>query len=374
MAAKSTSNIDVKKANRNRIYRAITEAGAISKPEIAHRLGMSMPTVMQNVNSLLDQGLVREGGILESTGGRKAVAFSRVADARAAVGIEITRERIEASVVDLDGDIIKKSGSRTAFSPTSSYSAKLGSLAAALVGRAGIAPERLLGVGISIPGILTSGGAVLHSDVLNLREFETALLAANIPYPCLFCNDANSAGIAELWAAGPDANFAYLALSDTVGGAILWNGDLSEGDNRRSGEFGHITLERGGARCYCGKKGCLDCYCSALVLSRYSDGDLGTFFTLLEKGDAGAKTVWNRYLDYLATGVNILNISLDCDVVIGGYVGAYMEAHIDALRARVAELNIFDQTCDFVKVCRRRADAHSIGAALLHIKPFIAGV
>ncbi len=371
---KATSNIDVKKANRNRIYRLIASTGAVSKPEIAHRLGMSLPTVMQNIISLQEQGLVREDGILDSTGGRKAMAFSCDISARVAVGVEITRDRMEVAVVGLDGNIIKSATHKTAFATTDAYAAKLATLIDNMVDKAGIEPERILGVGISIPGILSSGGRVLTSDVLSLRDFETATLVRNVPYECLFCNDANAAGIAELWLAEPGDNFAYLALSNSVGGAILWGGELFPGDNVRSGEFGHITLERAGVRCYCGKKGCLDCYCSAQVLSRHTDGDLAAFFALLGKGEDRIVAAWQDYLDYLATGVNILNISLDCDVVIGGYVGTYMEPHIQELRDRVAELSIFDPVCDFVKVCRRRVNAHSVGGALLHIKRFISGV
>ena len=366
--------MDVKRANRNRIYRLIARSGALSKPEIAHRLGMSLPTVMQNITSLQEQGLVCEDGTLDSTGGRKAVAYSRDPLARVAVGVEITRDRLEAAVVGLDGDIVESVRSRPAFAATEAYAAALAAAIERLLEKSGTPRERVLGVGYSIPGILTAGGTVLNSDVLDLWEFDTGSLIRETPYPAAFCNDANAAALAELWLADPGDNFVYLALSDSVGGAIAWKGELFEGDHSRSGEFGHITLERGGAICYCGRKGCLDCYCSARILSRHAKGDLGRFFESLGKGDAGVAAAWNTYLDYLATGVNILNTSLDCDVVIGGYVGAHIEPHIAQLREKVAEMSTFDAVAGFVKPCRRRTDAHSIGAALIHIKRFIEQV
>ncbi|MCC8167502.1 MAG: winged helix-turn-helix domain-containing protein, partial [Planctomycetes bacterium] len=56
--------IDVKRANRNRIYRYIYANPGTSRPELVHRLEMSLPTVMQNVKSLFEQGLVKEDGAL----------------------------------------------------------------------------------------------------------------------------------------------------------------------------------------------------------------------------------------------------------------------------------------------------------------------
>lgn len=374
MNAKATSNIDVRRANRNRIYRLIASGGAVSKPEIAQRLGLSLPTVMQNVNSLQEDGLIREDGSRDSTGGRKAVAYARDALARAAVGVEITRDGVTAALVGLDGDIVAGARRAEPFALSAAYADELAGVIEELIGGAGIPGERVLGVGISIPGILTSEGRVLNSDVLDLWDFDTGALVRDLPYPAVFCNDANAAAVAELWLAEPGDNFAYLALSDSVGGAIVWNGELFEGDNVRSGEFGHITLERGGADCYCGRKGCLDCYCSAQVLSGHAEGGLGKFFTLLEQGGVEAASAWARYLDYLATGVNILNTSLDCDIVIGGYVGTYIEPYIGDLRKKVAEQSTFDAECEFVKPCRRRTDAHSVGAALVHIRKFVGQV
>lgn len=60
--------MEIKTVNRNRIYRMIYQNPRISRPELCHRLGLSMPTVMQNVRYLQDRGLVEEGGSLDSTG------------------------------------------------------------------------------------------------------------------------------------------------------------------------------------------------------------------------------------------------------------------------------------------------------------------
>ena len=92
----------------------------------------------------------------------------------------------------------------------------------------------------------------------------------------------------------------YLSLSNTVGGAVVYQSDRGNvysrdgylkdvssmhlGNNWRSGEFGHMVIHPEGRKCYCRKKGCVDAYCSALRLADMEDGILENFFVHLEEG------------------------------------------------------------------------------------------
>ena len=80
-------------------------------------------------------------------------------------------------------------------------------------------------------------------------------------------------------------SMAYLSLENGVGGAVLVNGDLYAGDNRRSGEFGHMCVEPGGLPCKCGKRGCLEAYCSARRISDDINITLKDFFAGVERHD-----------------------------------------------------------------------------------------
>ncbi len=106
------------------------------------------------------------------------------------------------------------------------------------------------------------------------------------------------------------------------------------GHNLRSGEVGHTTLVPGGRPCYCGKSGCVDAYCRAGLLHGHTGGSLKDFFLRLHTGDAALRSVWDAYLDNVAVVVNNLRMMLDCDVILGGYVGRYMDAELAGLRRR----------------------------------------
>ena len=75
MTREVATTMELKQVNRGKVFSYIYQERETSKQAIAQELGMSMPTVTQNVNYLLENGLVEKRGQYESTGGRKA-AFS----------------------------------------------------------------------------------------------------------------------------------------------------------------------------------------------------------------------------------------------------------------------------------------------------------
>ena len=76
----------------------------------------------------------------------------------------------------------------------------------------------------------------------------------------------------------------------------------------------------------------------------------------LREGAPKARIAWADYLDNLAAGVDILRMAFDCPVILGGYVGAYMEDQLEELRGRLAYLNRFDRDGGYVRVCRYRTE------------------
>jgi len=364
-----------KNLSRNKIYRLIYSSGGISKPEIAFRLGISLPTAIQNVRYLRQEGFIEEKGVLHATGGRNAVTLACVKDARFAVGVDITQRHMSLVLTDLGGEIHDRLRLPIPYSNSAKYVRQLGELVHTLIDRPGVSADKILGVGISVPGILSSDGrVVLDSHALPISGRRCEDFGKYIDFPCVLCNDANAAGIAEIWERRPVNNVIYLSLSNTVGGSVILDGGVYSGENQRGGEFGHMTLVRDGLPCYCGKKGCLDAYCSATVLSGQTGGDLSVFFDQLKKGDKSLSKLWSRYLDDLAVAVDNLRMAFDCTVIVGGYVGAHIDGYIDALRERVADRNTFEKDGSYLEVCHYRVEAAAVGAALLHIRPFIDSI
>ncbi len=147
-----------------------------------------------------------------------------------------------------------------------------------------------------------------------------------------------------------------------------------QGKNFRCGEVGHMTVAADGDTCYCGKKGCLDAYCAAGRLPGITDGKLEQFFTLLDQGEADAVRIWDYYTDYLAMAVNNIHMVLDCDIILGGYVGSYMGTHLQDIWNKVAERNTFGEKDSYVRGCNYKVAAAALGAALKMIESFVSRI
>ena len=366
--------IEIKQKNRNNIFRYIYQEKKISKLEIARGLGLSMPTITQNLAELFERNLIYVHGTFESTGGRKAKAICCNMNAKYAIGIDITKNHISGVLVNLAGELIYSLRLRMRFEPTEAYYQKLSSLVDHVAESGKVSPEMILGVGISIPAIIDKDNRTIHyAPIVDVRTIYEDL-RNRLSYPYAIFNDSKAGGYAELWHAKHVENMVYLSLSNSVGGAVLMNNEIYYGEQRFSGEVGHMTLEIDGRPCYCGKKGCVDAYCNAQNLSNHTDGDLKRFFELLEAGDEECAAEWQQYIHYLSVVINNLNNMLNCDVILGGYVGGFMEKHIGELRRLVVERSTFETDGSFIKTCFFKYESSAVGAALYFIDEFINAI
>ena len=371
MDKKKVTNMEVKKQNRNRVFRYIYRHGTVSNPDIAHEMNMSLPTVTQITKELIEKGLVEEKGELQSTGGRRAKALSAAVNIKQAVGLDITKNHINLVLTNLAGEILNYERIYQPYASEDLYYREVNKKLERFLDESGAVRERILGIGIAFPGIIDLDKRIAESHVLGVESVSFDLVSRFFSYPCFFLNDANAGAYAEgIRPDGPD-RFFYLSLSNTVGGAVFYRNELMQGDHFRCGEVGHMTVVADGEPCYCGKKGCLDAYCSASRLSDAAGGKLERFFAALERKEEEAVRLWDRYTSYLAIAVNNIHMVLDCDIILGGYVGSYAEAHIQDIWKKVSERNTFAESGPFVKACSYELGAAALGAALQVTEDFV---
>lgn len=360
---------EIKRNNKVRIAKYISRRGITSKAEISSMLGLSMPTTLQNVKELVETGVVEESGVYESTGGRKAKALSISPEVGFAAGMDITANHITFVLVNMKREPVNKKRTRIPYENTFSYYEKMGELLHDFIKESGVREEKIIGVGISLPGIVNKEEKVLlRSHALNVKNVSFKTIENVIGFPYALENDANSAAYAELTESVK--NTVYLSLSSTVGGAIYLHDKLYPGENFRSGEFGHMIIEKGGRPCYCGKRGCADAYCSAKVLQRLADDNLELFFRKLKDGEENCVQVWEQYLDDLAVVVSNLRMAFDCDVVLGGYVGGYLEEFLPELGRKIMEYNKFDLDTSYLRTGKYKLEAAAYGVTLRFVEHF----
>ena len=361
---------------RSRIYRFLYNARDFcSKQTLAESCGVSMPTLYQNLGELMEDGLVRYTGEDKFTGGRRAQGLGIVPDARVAIGVSVTEHNLRLVAADLR---LRELGYRSLPLELLSRAPDAASFARIVedfIGEFAIDRKKLLGVGVTIPGLLTADHRrVLVAPTLGIRDMPLDELIRAVPYPVRAENDGSASGHAECFVRGGRGNMAYLSLENGVGGAVLMGGELRAGDNGRSGEFGHICVEPGGRRCSCGKSGCLEAYCTARRIEEGLGVPLEEFFLGLEAHRPEYEALLYDMLRHLAVAIHSIHMSLDCDVVLGGFLSEYLTPYLDTLRGYVRAHDAFSENADYVQLSRLRRHITPLGAALYFIRAFVESV
>lgn len=375
-SSQKLTNTDVKKLNKNRIFRLIYNSDKISRQEIADQLGLSLPTVNQNLKMLMEDGLIEYVGNFTSTGGRRAQAITIDNNARKAISVNIKADYINVDVVGLKGQIIYSMAVKAHFSKSSAYIEKLTDAVRHAVDYVGADADDILGVGITVPGILDDEKQILISaPPLKAKNYDFTRLISAIDYPVVVMNDARAEAYAGHWFNGkPEDEKIYIMLGEGVGGAYINASAIRNGVHNRGGEFGHMVIHPGGKQCLCGKKGCFEAYVSEKVLSSELDMTLDNFFELAAQENKNNSDVLDEYMDNLALGINNIYTMMDCDIVLGGTVAPYLKQYENSIKERLVNDYSFDTDADYLRISDGGGRKSGLGAALSFVARFIDGV
>lgn len=364
----------IRKHTRRAVYDFIRERGMATKNEISAGLGISLPTVSKYLALFIEDGLIEEGARIASgsAGGRNAVAYRCVPDGRFAIGVDITRERVRCLVLNLRRSVIAERRTVRTFEMTEDYYAFVAAEVRAMVEEAEIDRDRILGVGIAVPGLLSeTTGRVTYGRVIDNVGLSAEDFARHLPYETRLVHDSEAAGFAEFWEHRQRENAFYLSLSKSVGGSVLIKGGMYRGDGEIAGEVGHLRIHDDGLPCYCGRHGCLDPYCNATVLTRHADGSLRNFFTRLDSGDPALAEVWDRYTTDLAIAVNNIRVMFGSTIILGGDVGSRGGSHLVDLFAKVDSLSFLATPArSYLVPCTYTNHSIATGAALYLVEEF----
>jgi glucokinase len=130
---------------------------------------------------------------------------------------------------------------------------------------------RFIGIGIGAPNANYYKGTIEHPPNLSWGFVDVrAEMGKYFDIPLAITNDANAAALGEMLfgAARGMKDFIVITLGTGLGSGIVANGDLIYGADGFAGEIGHTIVDPDGRQCGCGKRGCLEAYCSATGLCR----------------------------------------------------------------------------------------------------------
>ncbi|WP_243124887.1 ROK family transcriptional regulator [Paraclostridium bifermentans] len=371
----------IKETNRKKIIKLLLEKNEVTKLDISRSLDISITTVSTNITELKKEGIVSDVRSLESTGGRKAMALKINENCRFALGIALTPRHVKLSLINLKKEVIGDIRIRHNKKDIESIIAIAKENINKILNNKEISIDKLLGIGISIPGTVDSEEGIIKNCYLlgaenyNLKksfeEFNTTIYIDNEANLSAYYEFLNKKDILS--------NLLYVSITDGLGLGIIIDGKIYRGSNNAAGEMGHIKIIIGGKSCKCGSQGCLESYTSKNVLiedfneiSNEKLNDIEEFISLFEKGDKTTKEVLERYFNILGIGIANLTMLLDpSSVVLGGDINSLLKENIDVLRSIVYKDNLFtnEENCK-IDVTEFK-ESYLLGAAMVPLEEFL---
>jgi glucokinase-like ROK family protein len=262
-----------------KIVKHLYVKGAKTNADICQRFGISSPTSIGMLNELVAEGLVEKQGRGKSLGGRKPELYGLCDGSLFVLSIHIEQLKTRIAIFDNNNHII--SGIHTFHMEATKDRSALAQIcehAQELLRASGIELKKLVGVGISMPGLVASKEGNNYTYLLAGDEPESLQQALEQRFgkPVFIQNDAKSAALAEyrFGLAHGRRDVLVLSMDWGIGMGIILDGKLRSGASGFAGEFGHIPLVEGGALCHCGKRGCLETVASGSAIVRLAKAGL----------------------------------------------------------------------------------------------------
>lgn len=261
----------VKISNRSAILRMIYYCGPIQRAEIAERLGLTLPTITTNINSMLADGIVKEvsaAGVLANSSGRRVHLLEINAEACYFAGVELRGDRWSTCITDFCGRILASNSARMADRDYEHFMEQISRSFLECLKESGKELKDITGVGIGMPGLIDRKNGVLtymswfqwenkhiREDFARLTGYQGRITVEN---------NAVARGLSVQvfhWDEVKNARtFAYLFVARGVACPLFLNTSSYRGSAVGAGEVGHTIIKPGGRLCTCGKRGCLEAY------------------------------------------------------------------------------------------------------------------
>ena len=267
------NNVERKKfLQKIKIIKHLFLSGETSNADICNRFNVSLPTSMSLINQLKEAGIIEKKGRGKSEGGRKPDLFGLKERLFFVLSIHIERFKIKLAIIDNNHSVIAENIIETAISPKSNIVESLHSWAVDLIQNSKIEEGLIMGVGISMPGLVSTEEGKNFTYYLTEQEPESLKekFEKTFGKPVVILNDAKSACLAEFrYGLAQNKNDVLVISMDWgIGLGIIMGGKMHSGVSGFAGEFGHIPMIEDGLLCHCGKRGCLETEASGLALVR----------------------------------------------------------------------------------------------------------
>lgn len=276
MASTNTQLEILKRNTKAKIAIAVAEHGPMAKADIARATGLALTSISKAVRELINEGELREVGIVPNPRGRPATLIDLDNQSAPVAGVWIGPESIEVAIANVRGEIITRR--------TIAYEWDAGDVGSGITAivdgiqqcadAAGRNVSLLRGVGVTVAGYADPVMGVIE-DVTNRYGWESVpivkLLNEQLDVPIFTDEDTRAGALFHHWFSGEgrDGGSIYIIAIEGIGAAFIHNQELVRGAHDGAGMLFHTTIDPEGPPCPCRSRGCLELFASDLAFIRY---------------------------------------------------------------------------------------------------------
>ncbi|UCM91155.1 ROK family transcriptional regulator [Streptomyces marincola] len=339
-----------REANAAAVFRAVLDHGPTARSAIARMSGLSPAAVSRQFLGLARLGLVRERPELAVGGhvGRPQVPVDIDTAGPLVGGLHIGLSHSMYCLLDLRANVVARGGATHAGRTGGAVlDPVLDRLPAFLAERAGGRP--VLGFGAVTGGwVDPEAGAVVRHAALGLRELPLrAPLERALGVPVHVDNHARAIARAEILFGRPEARrgVVHLFIGNVVDAAVGVAGVVHQGPRSAAGDIAHLPVGARGARCPCGRTGCLQATASDLALAERAvaegvvpDPDVSLLVDAAAAGDPRADRLLRQRAQHVGRAAALLTDVLNPDVVLVTETSSLLNPeYLEVMGAELAE-------------------------------------
>ncbi len=327
--------------------------GNVTIAELTKELNISAPKITTLITELMDDGLIKDYGKEESTGGRKASLYGLVADSCFFIGVDIKRYYVNIGLLDFKKNLVTIS-EKIPYQLENSPEAyqQLINIIKTFIEDAPVKKEMILGMGINLSGRVNQTTGYSYSFFHFHEEPLSLTIEKEIGIRTFLENDSKAMAYGEFCSGivSKEKNVLFINMDYGVGLGILIDGKVYYGKSGFSGEFGHIPFFNNEIICHCGKKGCLETEASGIALLR-------NFKAKIDQGYSSS-VVYNKKNEDSLRVMDIVNaaqkediLSIELIAEIGEKMGKGLAVLINIFNPELVILGgILAETGDFIRL------------------------
>jgi predicted NBD/HSP70 family sugar kinase len=384
----------LKDRNRLSILQAVREYGPVSRIELGRIACLSNTACMELTRELVSEGLIREKGRGDSSGGRKPVLLEINWGSCYVMGVILSGRGISWGIFDLQLNKVKN-----AMQKMNLTNMKLDSFFKDYIDKilmqAGIPARQVVGMTIGVGGVVdtlkenSAGSVHFYTKEIIHAQKELEIF---FPFPVYLENHGNLAAFAEkqLFYLNRES-LALIHVGEGIEGGVIKGNTILRGAYGYAGEIGHVSIDRKGALCYCGNRGCLETTGSIPALLRRASQEISskkkrrvkTFMNsekltiqviakALARDDELAARLFEEEADILYYAVNSMILTYDPDVIVlSGDIVFFGQLLIDRIKQKIQKTIFAPSATDrIITFSRLKENPRVQGAGIYAIESF----